>query len=111
MAFFLAVGLGAHALDEYRGRPLGTGIADNRLLVIAVVSLAGALAIGVLASLTISLWAIPFVLFGAFIVPAYNLEWWRGRLCQGRRESVAAGRSKTVPLNAAEVDPRNWTGD
>ena len=79
LAFFLAVGLGAHALDEHRGRPLGTGISDNRLLAIAIVSLSAALGIGVVASLTISLWAIPFVVFGGFIVPAYNLEWWGGR--------------------------------
>ena len=79
LAFFLAVGLGAHALDEYRSRPLGTDIPDNRLLALAIVSLSAALGIGVAASLTISLWAIPFVVFGGFIVPAYNLEWWGGR--------------------------------
>lgn len=78
-AFFLAVGLGAHALDEYKGRPLKTNIPDGLLLGIAVTSLAGALAIGVIASISISPWAVPFVLFGGFIVPAYNLEWFRGR--------------------------------
>ena len=79
LAFFLAVGLGAHALDEFQGRPLRTSIPDSRLLAIAALSLTGALAIGVLAALTISLWAIPFVLFGGFIVVAYNLELGRGR--------------------------------
>ena len=78
LAFFLAVGLGAHALDEFQGRPLRTGISSGRLLAIAAFSLTGALAIGVLASLTISLWTIPFVLFGGFIVPAYNLELLKG---------------------------------
>ena len=29
LAFFLAVGLGAHALDELKGRPLGTRIASS----------------------------------------------------------------------------------
>ena len=79
LAFFLAVGLGAHALDEFHGRPLRTSIPGGWLLAIAALSLTGALAIGVLAVLTISLWAIPFVLFGEFIVLAYNLELWRGR--------------------------------
>ncbi len=74
LAFFLAVGLGAHALDEFQSRPLRTRIPNGWLLAIAAFSLAGALAIGGLASLTISLWAIPFILFGGFIVPAYNLE-------------------------------------
>ena len=80
LAFFLAVGLAAHALDEFQGRPLGTRISNARLLIIAAFSLAGALTLGVFASLTISLWAVPFVLFGGIIVPAYNLEWLRGRL-------------------------------
>lgn len=79
LAFFLAVGLGAHALDEYQGRPLRTRIPNRLLVAIAVLSLAGALGIGVYVTVTISLWAVPFVLFGGFIVPAYNLEWMGGR--------------------------------
>ncbi len=79
LAFFLAVGLGAHALDEFNGRPLRTRIPDGLLIGITVISLAGALTIGILACVSISPWAIPFVLFGGFIVPAYNLEWFRGR--------------------------------
>ena len=79
LVFFLAVGIAAHALDEFQGRPLRTHISDRWLLAIAVGSLAGALAIGVFVSLTINLWTILFVLFGGFIVPAYNLEWWKGR--------------------------------
>ena len=79
LAFFLAVGLGAHALDEFRSRPLATRISKFWLIGIAMFSIAGALAVGVVASMAISLWAAPFVLFGGFIVVAYNLEWWSGR--------------------------------
>ena len=79
LAFFLAVGLGAHALDEFQGRPLRTGVPNMVLLAVAASSLGGALAIGTFVSVTISLWAVPFVLFGGFIVPAYNLEWFGGR--------------------------------
>ena len=79
LAFFLAVGLAAHALDEYRGRPLRTGLSDASLLSIAVASLAGALAIGAVASVVISLWAVPFVVFGCLIVPAYSLEMLGGK--------------------------------
>ncbi len=75
LAFFLGVGLAAHALDELHGRPLRSGLSSGRLLGIAAVSMAGALFIGVYASLTVSLWATPFVLFGGLIVLAYNLEW------------------------------------
>ena len=79
LAFFLAVGLGAHALDEFRGRALRTHLSDGRLLTIATCSLAGALSIGIYASMIISYWTLLFVAFGVFIVLAYNLELWRGR--------------------------------
>ena len=79
LAFFLGVGLAAHALDELHGRPLRSNVSSGRLLGVAVVSLTGALCIGVYASLAISLWAIPFVVSGGFIVLAYNLEWADGR--------------------------------
>src|SRR3954462_9226645 len=46
-AFFLAVGVGAHALDELNGRPLGTRLSDRTLLGLAVVGVAGAVGIGV----------------------------------------------------------------
>lgn len=79
LAFFLAVGVGAHALDEYRGRPLGTRISGGYLLAMAAFSIAGAVSIGIVASLAISLWAIAFVTFGTFMVLAYNLELAGGR--------------------------------
>src|SRR5215207_5737929 len=46
-AFFLAVGVSAHALDELQGRPMGTGISDRTLLALAYVALGGAVAIGI----------------------------------------------------------------
>ena len=79
LAFFLAVGLGAHALDEFHGRPLRTRITETHLLAVAAVGITAAVGIGIFASLTISFWAVPFVLFGGFIVLAYNLELLGGR--------------------------------
>lgn len=78
LAFFLAVGVGAHALDEFHHRPLHTHISNRCLLGITTTSLAGALAIGVIATITINLWVIPFLIFGVFSVIAYNLELWNG---------------------------------
>ena len=78
-AFLLGVGVCAHTLDELNGRPLGTRLSRRVLVAMAGVSLAGAVAIGVVGALTISLTLIPFVLVGAFIVLAYNLEWFGGR--------------------------------
>ena len=78
-AFFLAVGVSAHVLDELHGRPLGTTLSSRTLIVLAVASLTGAAAIGVVEAVTISLTLIPFVVAGVFIVLAYNLEWFGGR--------------------------------
>ena len=78
-AFFLAVGVGAHALDELSGRPLGTNISRAVLAGLAGASVAGAVAIGLLGAVMTTPWLALFVLVGAFIVVAYNLELARGR--------------------------------
>src|SRR3954449_12786869 len=44
-AFLLGVGICAHALDELHGRPLGTRLSSRALVGLAVVALAGAVAI------------------------------------------------------------------
>jgi hypothetical protein len=78
-AFGLAVGIAAHALDELHDRPLGTSLSDRTLVVLAVTSLLGALAIGVAGVVTVSVWLAPLVLAGGLFLPAYNLELARGR--------------------------------
>jgi hypothetical protein len=78
-AFFLAMGVGAHALDELQGRPLRTQIDDKVLVALALSSIAGAVGIGLYASLAWTLWLLPMVAFGGFIVFAYNLELFGGR--------------------------------
>ena len=77
-AFFLAVGLAAHALDELRGRPLRTRIPTGVLAAIAILGLAGALAIGIYGASLVSWWGLVFIGVGGFLVPAYNLEWFGG---------------------------------
>ena len=79
VAFFLAVGIGAHALDELRGRPLQTRIPRSVLIALAVLSIAGAVAIGLVGAVTVDPWIGAFVAAGAFIVVAYNLELFGGR--------------------------------
>jgi hypothetical protein len=73
-AFFLAVGVGAHALDELNGRPLRTRIPGSVLVALGAVSIAGAIAIGIAGALTVDPWLGAFVVAGGFIVVAYNLE-------------------------------------
>jgi hypothetical protein len=74
LAFFLAMGLAAHALDELNGRPLGTRIPDGVLWGIAVVGLAGAVGLGIHGAVEVSPWLWAFIAVGAFLVVAYNLE-------------------------------------
>jgi hypothetical protein len=73
-AFALALGVGAHALDELRGRPLRTAIPTATLVALAVTSIAGAAAIGIAVAVSFSLWLLAFVVAGSFLVVAYNLE-------------------------------------
>lgn len=77
LAFFLAVGISAHAFDELRGRPLGTGI-PAPVLIAAGVS-------GVVAPVAVGWWygglrLLPFILVGAVLVIGYNLELAGGKL-------------------------------
>ncbi len=78
-AFALAVGVGAHALDELRGRPLGTKIPDSALITLAAVSIAAACAIGLVGAVTFRPWLALLVPLGLFLVVAYNLELASGR--------------------------------
>jgi hypothetical protein len=79
LAFFLAVGVSAHAFDELQGRPLRTHLSDGLLACLGGVALAGAVAIGIVGALSVSLGLLAFVAVGAFIVVAYNFELFGGR--------------------------------
>ena len=77
VAFFLAVGIGAHALDELHGRPLGTGISTTLLIATAVVAITAAMVLG----LVYGGWKLlPFVIAGGVLVYGYNLELFGGAL-------------------------------
>jgi hypothetical protein len=80
LAFFLAVGLAAHALDELRGRPLRTRIPSPALVAVVVVGLAGALALGVVGVYWVGWTLIPFMVAGPVLVIAYNAELFGGAL-------------------------------
>jgi hypothetical protein len=79
-AFFLAVGVAAHALDELHGRPLRTGISRRALTTAAV--------IGTVVPVAVGWWygglrLLPFMVIGAALVVAYNLEVANGRFHNG----------------------------
>jgi hypothetical protein len=80
VAFFLALGIGAHALDELNGRPLRTRIPTSTLVALAIVAVGAATAIGVAVAVRRDLWLLVFVVVGCFLVAAYNLELFGGAL-------------------------------
>jgi hypothetical protein len=79
-AFALGLGIGAHALDELRGRPQSTAIPDRVLVALAAVSIAAACAIGIAGAAAWGWWLLALVVVGAILVIAYNLELAGGRL-------------------------------
>jgi hypothetical protein len=107
-AFFLAVGIAAHALEELHGRPLQTRLSRATLIALAVTSLVGAVAIGVAGALTISAWLAPLVALGAFLVVAYNLELFGGRIHDDAWFALAWGGFPAFTgyfVNALQVRP------
>jgi hypothetical protein len=100
VAFFLAVGIGAHALDELNGHPLRTRIPDRALVWLAALSIGGAVVIGVYASIAYTFWLAPFVVAGGFIVCAYNLELFGGAFHSDGWFAIAWG---AFPLLTAYV--------
>jgi hypothetical protein len=73
LAFALAMGVGAHALDELQGRPLKTRIPDAVLIALAVASIGAACAIGLYGAQELP-WLLAFIATGVAIVVGYNLE-------------------------------------
>src|SRR5712691_12730855 len=80
VAFFLAVGVSAHALDELRGRPLQTAVPATGLWAAAVIGLVGAVALGLAGVSVLGVGLLPFIAAGVLFVFAYNLELLGGRL-------------------------------
>jgi len=101
VAFALAVGIGAHALDEKNGHPLRTRIPDGTLTALAVVSVACACAIGIAGAARVSWWLLPFVAAGGFVVFAYNLELFGGRFHNDAWFAVAWGAFPSLTASYA----------
>ena len=80
VAFFLAVGISAHALDELHGRPLRTELPGPVLAGAAIVGLVAAVGIGLAGVTLVGIGLLPFIALGVLFVAAYNLELMGGRL-------------------------------
>jgi hypothetical protein len=91
LAFGLAVGVGAHGLDELHGRPLGTTIPGPILVGVSALALAGAVALGIAGIARVGWGLAGFIAAGSFMVVAYNLELGGGRLHNDATFALAWG--------------------
>ena len=83
LAFFLAVGVAAHALDELTGRPLGTAISGPALATAAGLALSGAVVLGLVGVFgrgPVNVGLLLAIPVGVLLVVGYNLELLGGRL-------------------------------
>src|SRR5258708_30395726 len=83
LAFFLAVGVAAHALDELRGRPLRTELPAGVLWSAAVIGLLGAVALRVARVFVVGLLFLPLIPARLFFLFCYQPEVPRGAVCGG----------------------------
>jgi hypothetical protein len=107
-AFFLGLGIAAHAFDELHGRPLQTQIHSAVLWALAAGSLAGAVAIGIVASVAWTPWLLAFVAFGGFMVVAYNLELLGGRFHGDWWLAVSWGATPILAAYFAAAEELTW---
>jgi hypothetical protein len=91
IAFGLAVGIGAHGLDELRGRPLGTEIPSAVLATVSAAAIAGAVVLGALGIDQVGWGLAVFIVVGVALVVTYNLELWGGRLHNGTMFALGWG--------------------
>ena len=77
-AFFLAVGIAAHALDELHGRPLRTSIPGPVLVGVTIAGLAGAVGLGAVGITQVGWGLLPFMIIGPMLVIGYNAELFGG---------------------------------
>ncbi len=103
IAFFLAVGLSAHALDELRGRPLQTRIPAAALTAVAAAGLAGAVALGVVGISRAGWGLLPFLVIGPVLVIAYNAELFGGLIHTDLGFAIAWGAFPVLTAYAAQT--------
>jgi len=102
-AFFLALGISAHAIDELKGRPLQTKIPRRVLVVLSIVPLVGAVAIGIGGAIAIDPWLLVFVAVGTALVPVYNLELFGGAIHNGAGFALAWGAFPVLTAFVAQT--------
>jgi hypothetical protein len=104
VAFFAAVGVAAHALDELHGRPLRTEISSRSLVIAAALGLAVAVAVGVVGVVRVGWVLLPFVIVGPVLALAYNLEWFGGFVHTDLGFALSWGAFPVLTAYVAQTD-------
>jgi hypothetical protein len=104
LAFFAAVGLAAHALDELKGRPLRTSIPAPALAAVAVVGLVVAVGLGVAGVVKVGWVLVPFIVVGPLLVVAYNAELFGGLVHTDAGFAAAWGAFPVLTAYVAQTE-------
>ncbi len=104
LAFFAAVGLSAHCLDELHGRPLRTGIPSAALMAVTAVGLTAAVAVGVVGVARVGWVLVPFIVAGPVLVVAYNAELFGGVVHTDVGFAAAWGAFPLLTAYVAQAD-------
>lgn len=104
LAFFFAVGIGAHALDELNGRPLRTRLRSGYLVAAAVVGLGLAVGLGALGVAKTGWVLVPFIVAGPLVVIAYNAELFGGLVHNDAGFAAAWGAFPVLTAYVAQAE-------
>ena len=108
-AFFLAVGVAAHAYDELQGRPLRTGIPNWALLTACVAGLTGALTLGIFGVLEVGVVLVPFIIVGPLLVLAYNADLFGGVFHTDLGFALSWGAFPVLTAYVAQAAALSWS--
>lgn len=75
LAFAIGLGIGAHALDEVKSRPLRTGFSDRALWMMGLGAMAATVAVAVVGAFELSPWILAWAAGGVLLAVGYALEW------------------------------------
>ncbi len=75
LAFIVGLGVGAHALDEVKSRPLATSLSDRTLWVLGCGAMLVAAVIAVVGAFVVSPWVAAWGGAGVLLATGYALEW------------------------------------
>jgi len=74
-AFVFGLGIGAHALDEVKSRPLGTRLSDRALWSLGIGAMAVSMGIALVGGFVVSPWVPLWAAAGILLAVGYALEW------------------------------------